>query len=104
MKESRSVEQTQMNNTGAKFASQTVFNHCFIQNLAMIFSHKRLMLKSNNPALYEEILHLLKDKMKSLEYASPFILEQLLNCTQQVDEDGELTGHSDDKVMEKLKN
>ena len=103
-RDAQTVEESQTNNVQAKNASYIVFGHCFIQNLAMIFAHKRQQLKVDSPHIYEDVLHTLKDKMKSLEYASPFILKQLLECTQETDEDNEPTGTTEDKSMEKLKN
>ena len=47
----------------------------------MIFTHKKTYLKYGMPHMYEEILHLIKEKHKSLEYVSPFILKQLLDST-----------------------
>ena len=88
----------------AKNAGQTLFTHAFMQNLALIFAHKRGQIKEMHPSLYDQILLTIKEKIRSLEYTSPFILKELHDCTKQKDENGQLTGLSENKAMEKLGN
>lgn len=62
------------------------------------------MLKADNVDLFSKLTkHLFQRKYGSLEYASPHILEALHQCTQGVDENGDLTEVSENKQMYHIK-
>ena len=69
-------------------SAHRIFNHCFYQNLALIFASKHQVIKNVDRDVFDKIYKLLfQKKFGSLEYSSPFILEELLECTKDVDED-----------------
>ena len=62
------------------------------------------MIKEHSLDLFTKVTkHLFQRKYGSLEYASPHILESLIQCTQGVDENGELTEVSENKQMYHIK-
>lgn len=84
-------------------SSHRVFNHCFYQNMALIFASKHEIIKLENPDLFNKLSKLLfQRKFGSLEYASPFILEELLESTKGTDEDGEKTELPDNRQMQHI--
>ena len=85
-------------------SSHKLFNHCLYQNLAMLFAAQHPMIKDHDIDLFTKLTkHLFQRKYGSLEYASPHILESLLQCTQGVDENGESTEVSETKQMYHIK-
>ena len=57
--------------------------------MALIFASTHEIIKLANPDLFNKLSKLLfQRKFGSLEYASPFILEELLDSTHARDEDG----------------
>lgn len=71
-------------------SAHRIFNHCLYQNLALIFSHNHEQMKSN-PDVFSRVSKLLfQKKFGCLEYSSPFILEELLECAKNAD--GEFSG------------
>lgn len=71
-------------------SNHRIFNHCFYINLALIFAAKNQELKMHNEDLHAKISKILfLKKWPSLKYASPFILEALLESTRMVDGYGE---------------
>ena len=86
-------------------SAHKLFNHALYQNLAMIFATEHQMIKEHNLDLFTKLTkHLFqRSKHNSLEYASPHILESLLQSTQAVDENGEVTEVSENKQMYHIK-
>ena len=71
-------------------SNHRIFNHCFYQNLALIFASKNKELKMNREDLHTKISKILfLKKWPSLKYASPFILQSLLESTKAIDMFGE---------------
>ena len=71
-------------------SNHRIFNHCFYINLALIFAHKNQELKLHREDLHAKISKILfLKKWPSLKYASPFILEALLDSTKMIDSQGE---------------
>lgn len=67
-------------------SNHRIFNHCFYINLALIFAHKNAELKHHREDLHAKISKILfLKKWPSLKYASPFILEALLESTKMID-------------------
>ena len=70
----------------------------------MIFAAKHQMIKVHNLDLFTKVTkHLFQKKHGSLEYASPHILEQLLQSTNGVDENGDSTEVTENKQMYHIK-
>ena len=62
------------------------------------------MIKDHDINVFSKMTkHLFQRKYGSLEYASPHILETLLQSTQSVDENGEQSGVSENKQMYHIK-
>ena len=61
------------------------------------------MIKIDNPDLFNKISKLLfQRKFGSLEYASPFILAELLESTNRCDEQGEQSGAADTRQLQNI--
>ena len=68
-------------------SNHRIFNHCFYQNMALVFAMKHEVIKTENPDFFNKMSKLLfQRKFGSLEYASPFILAELLESTKSTDE------------------
>jgi hypothetical protein len=71
-------------------SNHRIFNHCFYINLALIFASKNQELKQHREELHAKISKILfLKKWPSLKYASPFILEALLDSTRMTDAAGD---------------
>lgn len=71
-------------------SNHRIFNHCFYINLALIFACRNQELKVHREDLHAKISKILfLKKWPSLKYASPFILEALLESTRLTDGLGE---------------
>ena len=85
-------------------SAHKLFNHCLHQNLAMIYAREHQMIRNVDPDLFNRLSRLLfQRKHGSLEYASPHILESLLNSTKHlIEEHGELSCVSESKQMQHI--
>jgi hypothetical protein len=85
-------------------SNHRIFNHCFYINLALIFACKNQELKLHREDLHAKISKILfLKKWPSLKYASPFILEALLESTRMTNGQGEkLDGGHENRQMQHI--